>query len=293
MARRSKNYMETDMKNIKDSCSYYINLLCDRFRNKGIAEKAHLDAQADAAASAKRRARKGADTIDPKSKKYKTSLYNGKLYTGSEDFARYYKDLRGPKSPDAASRDEEEYKKALADSRGKVKLQSKKEMRLAIRKLMGEKLREIGLIPIKPKKLMETVGRGFPDADAQGEVKAKRKSMPKGMLFAVMIIFVSLLLIVTSSVMVSRTESDISRLESKLEELKKQEAKLSVDLEVKNNMINIKEIAEGEYGMVSAEYVASRYISIGREDTVITDSSYSRESAIVRLFEALGLKKED
>ena len=285
--------METDMKNIKDSCSYYINLLCEKFRNKGIAEKAHIDAQADIAVSSKRRARKGDDTIDPKSKKYKTSLYNGKLYTGSEDFARYYKDLRGPKSPDAASRDEEEYKKALENAQGQVKLQSKKEMRLAIRKLMGEKLREIGIIPIRPKKLMEAVGRGFPDAEAQGEVKVNRKGMPKGMLFAVMVIFVSLLLIVTSSVMVSRTESDISRLESKLEDLKEQEAKLSVDLEVKNNMIDIKEIAKGEYGMVSAEYVASRYISIDREDTIITDSSYSRESAIVRLFEALGLKKED
>lgn len=285
--------METNMKNIKDSCSYYIGLLCERFQNKGIAEKANIDAQRDISASNKRRARYKDDTTDPKSKKYKTSSYNGKLYTGSEDFARYYKDLRGPKSPDAASRDEEEYKKALADSKEQVKLQSKKEMRLAIRKLMGEKLREIGLIPIKPKRLMESIGRGFPDAEAQGEVKAKHQGIPKSIALAVIIIFVSLLLIVTSSVMVSRTESDISRLESELEDLKEEEAKLSVDLEVKNNMIDIKEIAEGQYGMVSAEYIASRYIHIEREDKVILDTSYSRESAIVRLFEALGLKKED
>ncbi len=281
------------MKNIKDSCSYYIGLLCERFQNKGIAEKANIDAQKDIAASNKRHARHKDDTIDPKSKKYKTSLYNGKLYTGSEDFARYYKDLRGPKSPDAASRDEEEYKRALADSKREVKLQSKKEMRLAIRKLMGEKLREIGLIPIKPKRLMESIGKGFPDAEAQGEVKAKHQGIPKSIALAVIIIFVSLLLIVTSSVMVSRTESDISRLESKLEDLKEEEAKLNVDLEVKNNMIDIKEIAESEYGMVSAEYVASRYIHIDREDKIIFDTDYSRESAIVRLFEALGLKKED
>lgn len=281
------------MKNLKDSCSYYIGLLCERFKNKGIAEKVNNDAQRDIEASNKRRSRHKDGTIDPKSKKYKTSSYNGKLYTGSEDFARYYNDLRGPKTPEAASRDEEEYKKALADSQRQVKLQSKKEMRLAIRKLIGEKLSEIGLIPVRPKKLMETVSCGFPDAEAQGEVKVKHKGVPKGMLFAVIIIFVSLLLIVTSSVMVSRTESDISRLESRLEDLKEQEAKLNVDLEVKNNMIDIKEIAEGEYGMVSAEYVASRYISIEREDKVILDTSYSRESAIVRLFEALGLKKED
>lgn len=281
------------MKNIKDSCSYYIGLLCERFQNKGIAEKANIDAQKDIASSNKRRARHKDQSIDPKSKKYKTSSYDGKLYTGCEDFARYYKDLRGPKSPDAASRNEEEYQKALADAQGQAKLQSKKEMRLAIRKLIGEKLREIGLIPIKPKRLMESIGRGFPDAEAQGEVKANRKAMPKGMLFAVMIIFISLLLIVTSSVMVSRTESDISRLESKLEDLKEEEAKLNVDLEVKNNMIDIKEIAQGQYGMVSAEYVASRYIHIEREDKIIFDVGYSRESAIVRLFEALGLKKED
>ena len=281
------------MKNIKDSCSYYIDLLCERFKNKGIAEKANIDAQKDIEASNKRRAKLKNDTIDPKSKKYKTSVYGGRLYTGSDDFARYYKDLRGPKSPNGASRDEEEYKKALADSKREVKLQSKKEMRLAIRKLMGEKLREIGLIPLKPRKLMESISRGFLDAEAQGEVKAKHQRLPKGMPLAIIVIFVSLLLIVTSSVMVSRTESDISRLESKLEDLKEEEAKLNADLEVKNNMIDIKEIAQGQYGMVSAEYVASRYIHIEREDKVILDSSYSRESAIVRLFEALGLKKED
>ncbi len=285
--------MEKDMKNIKDSCSYYIDLLCERFKNKGIAEKANTDAQNDISASNKRRLRYKESTIDPKSKKYKTGLYNGKLYTGSDDFARYYKDLRGPKSPDAASRDEEEYRRALAESKREVKLQSKKEMRLAIRKLIGEKLREIGLIPINPRKLMESIGRGFPDADAQGEVKAKRQGLPKGMPLAIIIIFVSLLLIVTSSVMVSRTESDISRLESRLEDLKEEEAKLNADLEVKNNMIDIKEIAEGQYGMVSAEYVASRYIHIEREDKIIFNTDYSRESAIVRLLEALGLKKED
>ena len=293
MARKSRKYMETDMKNTKDSCSYYISLLCERFRNKGIAEKAHIDAEADIAESKKRRAKHKDEVVDPRSKKYKTSLHDGKLYTGSDDFARYYNHLRGPKTPDAALRDEEEYKKALADAKKEVKLQSKKEMRLAIRKLIGEKLGEIGIIPIRPKKLIETVGRGFPDAEVQGEVKVKGKGMPKGMLFTVMILFVSLLLIVTSSVMVSRTESDISRLESRLEELKEQEAKLSVDLEVKNNMIDIKEIAESEYGMVSAEYVASRYIHIDREDKIILDKSYADKSAIIRLFEALGLKKED
>ncbi len=281
------------MKNIKDSCSYYIGLLCDRFRNKGIAEKAHIDAQNDIAAENKRWSRLGDGTVDPKSKKYKTSLHNGKLYTGSDDFARYYNDLRGPKSPEAASRDEEEYQKALADAQGQVKLQSKKEMRLAIRKLIGEKLRETGIIPIRPKKLMETVEKGFPDAEAQGEVKAKHKKLPKGMVLAVMTIFVSLLLIVTSSVMVSRTESDISSLESELEDLKELEAKLNTDLEVKNNMIDIKEIAEGEYGMVSAEYVASRYIHIVRENEIIIGNEYASKSAIIRLFEALGLKKED
>lgn len=280
------------MKNIKDSCSYYIGLLCERFRNKGIAEKARIDAENNIAAAKERRARLKDDTVDPKSKKYKTSRHNGELYTGSDDFARYYNDLRGPKSPEAVSRDEEEYKKALADAQGQVKLQSKKEMRLAIRKLIGEKLRAAGIIPIRPKKLMETVDKGFPDAEL-GEVSVERKRLPKGMLFSVMIIFVSLLLIVTSSVMVSRTESDISRLESKLEDLKELEAKLNTDLEVKNNMIDIKEIAEGEYGMVSAEYVASRYIHIERKDEIIIGNEYASKSAIIRLFEAFGLKKED
>ena len=282
------------MKAPKDSCSYYIDLLCAKFRNRGIAEKVQSDSESEARRERKNAKKYASDAdISPKSRKYKTGVHEGKLYTSSDDFARYYNDLRGPKTPDAPSRDEEEYKKAIADSEKEIRLQSKKEMRLAIRRLMGQKCREIGLIPPNPKKLIEATNKGFFADDPEDRREARAQKMPRRVLPTVLLVALSLFLIVSSSVMVSRAESDVSRLESELEELIELDEKLKVDLEVKNNMVNIKEIAEEEYGMVSAEYVASRYVHIEREDKIVINDQPRVQSAFVTLLEALGLKTAD
>ncbi|MBQ7357636.1 MAG: hypothetical protein IJW65_02750 [Clostridia bacterium] len=282
------------MKSPKESCSYYIDLLCARFRNRGIAEKAQADAESDRRREKKLSKRYASGTdVSPKSRKYKTGVHEGKPYTSSDDFARYYSDLRGNKRPDAKPRDEEEYKKAIAELKKETKLQSKKEMRLAVRRLMGQKCREIGLIPPSPKKLIEATNKGFFADEPEDRRDAKRTGMPRGVLSTVLLVALSLFLIVTSSVMVSRAESDVSRLESELEELRELDEKLKVDLEVKNNMVDIKEIAEEQYGMVSAEYTASRYVYIEREDKIVTNSETRVQSAFVTLLEALGLKTAD
>ena len=79
------------MKAPKDTCSYYIDVLCAKFRNRGIAEKAHADAENE-----RRRERKGSQgyisdaNVSPKSKRYKTGVYEDKPYTTADDFARYF-----------------------------------------------------------------------------------------------------------------------------------------------------------------------------------------------------------
>ena len=275
------------MKKSKDNCSESIDLLRGRFKNRGIAEKVKLDAET---ATGDESTRQGQPPH--KSNKYKTGVHDGVPVTTSDDFARYYKDLRSPQTPDASQRDEAEYEDERNAKKG-VRLQSKKEMRLAIRRLIGEKIREIGLFPLRPLKLIEATNKGFDEDKPEDRGYAKAQKLPRGVLPVVLLLALSLLLIVSSSVMVSRSESDVSALESKLEELRELEAKLEVDLEVKNNMVDIKEIAEGEYGMVSAEYVASRYVYIEREDKIELGGDEPRvQSAFITLLEALGLKED-
>lgn len=280
------------MKNPKDTCSFYIDMLCNRFRNRGIAEKVQSDAEQGRRSSEKSRKKYPPDVRDGRiSDKYRTGSYNGRAYMSSDDFIRYYKDTRSL-SAKVKSRDEEEYKKALAASQTEAQPASKKESRLTVKKLLGQKLREFGIFPFSLKRMVEKVNEGFPGDESEDEDRSKRKRVPRGLALSMLVVFTSLLLIVTSSVMVSRVRSDVARLEYRLEVLKNTEAKLYADLEVKNNMIEIKAKAD-EYGMVSAEYVASRYIYIEREDKIEIGSGKPKSSALINMLDALGLAPED
>lgn len=280
------------MKDPKDTCSFYIEMMCDRFRNRGIAEKAKNDMEESRRSFERSRKKYPPDVRGGQiSEKYRTGSYNGRSYMSSDDFVRYYKDTRSL-SAKVRSRDEEEYKKALDASQKEAQLQSKKEMRLAIKKLLGQKLREFGIFPFSLKRIMEKINEDFPEDESEDEDHAKRKKIPRGLALSMLVVFISLLLIVSSSVMVSRARSDVARLEYRLEVLKAMETKLYADLEVKNNMIDIKARAD-EYGMVGAEYVASRYVYIDREDKIELGSGKPKRSALINMLDALGLAPSD
>lgn len=261
-------------------CSYYIEELCKRYRNRGIAEKVQTDAAC--AGNGK------SGNLCP-DKRYMSVKHNGRACMSSDDMARYYRDTRGYSTPHAesgAGRDTDYEDKG-------AQLQSKKELRLAIRKHIGSKLRAAGIIPPNPKRLIETINKGFDSDEPERRGYAEPKRVRRGVIPCILLVFVSLLLVVASSVMVSRAESERARLESQLKELTATEAKLNVDLEVKNNMVDMKRIAEGEYGMVGAEYVKSRYISLPRDDRIDIGDGKGSKSTFETLLEALGLKTAD
>ena len=94
----------------------------------------------------------------------------------------------------------------------------------------------------------------------------EKKKMPLGVISTILVITLSLLLIVCSTVMVSRVTGEISALEDRIEELDFEIKDLEGKLEIKNDMLDIKRIATEEYGMISAEYAASRYIDVTEEE---------------------------
>lgn len=275
----------------KDTCAYCIEELCEEFKNRGIAEKIASDTEKSRLKTDRAKKKYLPDVkISPKSKKYKTGIHNGKPYTSSDDFARYYKDLRDQNLPQPKAREGQEdadIKNSAADNQ---KLQSKKEMRLAIIKIVKDKLAAWGIFPLRPLKFIEESNKGFDGDNPQNRGRAKHKKLPRGVLPTISLIAVSLLLIVTSSVMVSRMESDVARLESKLEKLQAYDSKLATDLEVKNNMIDIKKIAEEQYHMLGVEYKESRYLYIERDDSIQLGDTEVKQSAFIRLLQALGLK---
>ena len=267
--------------------------LCERFRNRGIAEKAQSDADENRSREERvRRANPNAyvDSASSHSpEKFKTGNDGGGTYMTSDDFLRYYQKLREPKAPEGVTRSEEEYDKA--QQKDEVKAQSKKERRLAIRKLIAQKLK--GLIDRvkRPREsvleLIEQTNKGFPEDKPENRANARAKKVPRGVLPLIACVIASLFLIVCSSVMVSRAKSDVARLEVRIQELEEIRERLESELDTKNDMINIHDIATNQYGMVGIEYVESKYIYIEREDKIELAGKRSMSAAVelLRSFE--------
>ena len=265
-----------------DIGTLYIDMLCEKFKNRGI--KSGLSEEKS------REIRRNAEmlgieleSVSGRDEKYRTMVVDGKACMSSDDFATYYRDLRGNRMPHFYSRAEKEYEEAEAAAKNVQESGKppKKALWLAVKRLT--------------KKTFVDFVHGFVVAEARKQVEeeiaqGKSKRIPRGVVPTLAVVTLSLLLVVCSTVMVSRVSRDISILEHDIEELQEVKEDLSADLEVKNDMLDIKRIAVKEYNMVSRDYPKSVYIDV-KEDEKITlyDKSDESESFITTLLKAIGL----
>jgi hypothetical protein len=264
-----------------DISALYIDMLCDKFKNRGI--KKGLENRKSGADLARDAEKYGIsmEEVSVKDDKYRTMKIDGKSYMSSSDFAAYYKDLRGYRLPSFYSRAEKEYEEAEAGAcvqeSGKP---PKKAVWLAIKR--------------RTKKLVSELFSSFIKEEVKRQsdemIEGKKKKLPRGVIATVSAITVSLLLIVCSSVMVSRASMSLSSLENEIDYLESVRDDLATDLEIKNNMLGIKEIATKEYGMISGDYAASRYLDMTEEERIdIHGEEKKQESLITQILRAIGL----
>jgi hypothetical protein len=120
-----------------------------------------------------------------------------------------------------------------------------------------------------------------------------KKRIPRGIIPVLAVVTLSLLMIVCASVMVSRASGDVSKLEKEIEKLEVVRDDLATDLEVKNNMLDIKRIAVEEYGMISGDYANSRYVDVTEEEKIeIIDTNEKEDNLLVKILRAIGLMKD-
>lgn len=280
-----------------DTSAIYIEMLCEKFKNRGVSGKVHSDA--------KRQEQKAADIrrlspgvydikyggVSAYDKKYRTGMYNGQNYMSSEDFALYYRDLRKYKMPHYYSRPSSEYDKAEAEAQRQAQEASgtlpKKALWLAMIREQTEKIKGINAEELKSFSY-----EWFPVDDKEKRREVKGKKFPKKIIPAFAIVTVSLFMIVASSVMVSREHRQVARLENEITSLEQMKSELNTKLEIKDNMIMIKEIAVGRYGMVSREYVNSKYIDLEGEEYIDVYEKTKDESMLSSILKAIGLKAE-
>lgn len=286
---------------VTDVSLLYIDMLCDKFKNRGIRTSARSDAERqknkDRASLSALGIRLGRDGVRADDAKYRTLNFNGRSYMSSDDFAAYYKDLRDYKLPRFYSRAETEYEEADAEAMAKREVQEsgkspKKAEWLAIARHFKSKAAEIPS-HLNKEELREFAGEWFLLDEDVEVIEGKRKKLPMGVIPTLVAVSISFFLIVCSSVMVSRASAAVSSVEDRIESLESTKLDLEGKLEVKNNMLDIRRIAVEEYGMISEDYASARYVDLKEDERIETYGKKSEsESWLTRVLRAIGLKND-
>ena len=108
---------------------------------------------------------------------------------------------------------------------------------------------------------------------------------------AIIAVAASLMLIVASSVMIQHGEKRVSQLTVELSELAGEVSDLQSELDVKNDLLIIRDIATDEFGMVDEKYVKMQYLSMGSGDSIEVFEEKKQENVgISAILSAIGLK---
>lgn len=105
-------------------------------------------------------------------------------------------------------------------------------------------------------------------------VQGTPTKLPKDVIFAILVIAVSLLLIVGSAVLLGSAKREQSELENMISKLDSQISELEDELERKNAYADI-EIYANEHGMISKEHISVEYINSNKTDSVESTNSDS------------------
>lgn len=279
-----------------DIAALYIDMLCERFKDRGIKTSVRSGAEAQKnKESAKRRLiglyteRAGVSASDAK---YNTQNIGGRSCMSSDDFANYYRDLRDYKMPRFYSRAESEYEeadaKALADGVQESGKPPKKALWLAVIRHAGSKIKGIPS-HLNREEFEQFAENWFEFKKGETVAEGEKKKIPLDVISTILVFAISLLLIVCSSVMVSRASAEVSSLEDRIDGLEYQIKDLEGKLEVKNNMLDIKNIAVGEYGMISADHASSRYVDIKEDEKIKgVEADEKKESWLSEILHAIG-----
>lgn len=254
------------------ACSEYVQALCERYKDRGIAAHVRLDAKRQEREEALSHAMAPGAYImaekvsDGKADKYRTGLYKGQRHMTADDFVRYYHDQRSYKMPNYNVRTEmpSQAEESGAAAGGQS---PKKALWLTVTGQMPQSVRKYLESPATAR-LAEISKDWFPIEKEERREKSDVKKMPAGVLGAMLAVTLCCVMIVGSSVMVSLSIREASILQSELDSLNKQYTTLNTELSLKNDMLEIERIAVEEYGMVRSDFVSAEVLGTDSENSV-------------------------
>ena len=274
------------------ACAEYVDALCKRYKDRGIAAHVRFDAKRQEREEALSHAMAPGAYImaervsDGKADKYRTGLYKGERHMTADDFVRYYHDQRSYKMPNYSVRVAAAEQKEVELTGGQT---PKKALWLTVTEQMPESVRKYLESPATAR-LAEFSRDWFPIEKEQKCEKSEVKKMPAGVLGAMLTVTLCCVMIVGSSVMVSLSVREASILQSKLDALDKQYTTLNTELSLKNDMLEIERIAVEEYNMVRSDFVPTQVLTTQSENTVeVYEQKSEFGQGLSNLLSAIGI----
>ena len=289
----------------------YIEMFCNRYRDRGIAGRVHTDAAKQEKKEALSRAITpgayvGAEKLAGKERldAYRTGISDGKRYMTADDFARYYHDQRGYKYPQYRTVTDAERIAAVqavvaANTRETKAEQPKKAVWLTDTDKLPAFLRKLMTKPAFVR-LNEWAGETFPrETEMRSASRESRESgtrryrpIPAGLAAALVTVVMSMTMVITSTVSVSQATRDVSALKESVAEMREVHSELSDQLDLKNNMLAIEEKATNELGMVHEKYLNGEYLNESVEDHLEVydeDRTDEEQGGLAWLLSAFGI----
>ncbi|MBQ3791504.1 MAG: hypothetical protein II797_00185 [Clostridia bacterium] len=119
---------------------------------------------------------------------------------------------------------------------------------------------------------------GIPFAKTE-RASSKRRAIPVGGVTLAAVFIILVLVIVYSFAQVSQVKNEIGSLEKEKAALVKEQSELSLALEKRDDIRVIQDIAMNQLGMVSADTLESRYISVASGDNITLEANENGETS--------------
>ena len=101
-----------------------------------------------------------------------------------------------------------------------------------------------------------------------GATRRNFRRLPAATLVTIVACMMSLVLLVGSTVMTGDITNQYSQLKSEVNALANEESKLATELDIKNDLRVIEDIAINKLGMVSRDLITRNYIKLDEEDMI-------------------------
>lgn len=268
-----------------ESAERYIGMLCDRYRDRGVAGRVHADEAKQRRQEALHRAvRPGShiaaeDLIGSRRRAsgedamgcYRSGRENGQRFMTADDFDRYYHDRQRYRNPQytapvvgAVRHEAEELAELMTAPPAEVQPPKKAGWLTDTDKLPAplRKLMQLSFM----QRLNVWAGETFPRETTVTASKERARPIPAGAVAGLAVVAVSVFLVIGSTVLVSQSTREVSQLKDELAQRRATQVELSDELDRKNDLLSIRERAVEELGMVAEPYVNGSYLEGGGED---------------------------